>query len=240
MKLEYSLKESHAISFNEETVNKLFTLLKEYYNNDNIIISSKLQNEADISFESIEELLSYENLGEFRLNELTIKSNGTSDYRIEIKKGSHFFFTYGSTITIRFSLDNIDQCIGFRAKLKYLLKEIRLPFSYTILSKISIPIVIWFFSILFSLFFYLQPTSNSGNSIPISTFVILILIVAIIIGVIFVLNLFWVKLFPPIYYLWGKENLRFEKITKIRSKIFWVIFIGLIVGIIASILSRFI
>ena len=252
MRFDISFKKRDAIALEKDTLKKLTTLLDEQYPNASISISASLKNAARVRFDNIEELLAYDNSGKYSIEKLSIRHYNYSHntgVSIDFEQGLHMFFAYSSTICVSFEMESKDDCIAFRAKLEHIFEEMRLPFYYTFLSKISFLSLVWGVVgvVLGSFLIYMPLSPSSAGSditIPITQHIIFTfagsILIILILGIPFGMDHFWARLFPPIQYLWGKGIEHSRNIGKKRANIFWVILMGIVVGIIVTFLSRFI
>jgi len=136
MQFEMSFRRRCAIAVQGVTLKKIVSLLGEYYPNVDILIVALLKNNATVTFNNVEELLEYDNSGNYRIKELVIRT-WSHQFRIEFELGFSIFAPYGTTVVVNFRLNNQNDCVGFQAKLNAIFNEMRLPMYYTILSKFS-------------------------------------------------------------------------------------------------------
>ncbi|MCL2284651.1 MAG: hypothetical protein FWC26_15155 [Fibromonadales bacterium] len=240
MKFNIAFEEKCAIALHEKMISKIIVLLNQYYPNVNTSISATLNNKNSVQFNDLKELLTYDNSGDYRIETLNIDSGCKNNFSIKFKSSMSIFLAYSSTVSVSFCMETKDDCVTFKARLKEIFREIRLPFYYTILSKISSASTFLPAMALCWLYLYIQPNVAKNSSISLPTFTLIILIIISAIAFISGIGRIWSTLFLPIHFLWGDEVIRLEKIAKIRSNVFWVVIIGIIVGIVAAIFSRYI
>jgi len=236
MEFKITFKEKHAIALQEKKINKIAILLKQYYPDANMSISALLKNEDRVWFNDIEELLAYDNSNDYRIDTLYIDTDSRGNYEIKFHSTASVIFAYDSTVSVSFYMENKDDCIAFKAKLKEIFKEMRLPFYYTFLSKFSATSTFILVMTLYWFYNFMQPRITESPSVSLSMFAFIILF--IVFGVAFISGVghIWSTLFLPIYFLWGDDIIRLEKIAKTRSNIFWAV----IVGVILIVFSRYI
>jgi hypothetical protein len=221
----------NAIKVQKETLVKLFSLIKEYYPNENISISARLKNESKVKFENIEELINFDNYSSYKITSLAIDSSWPN-LSIQFIQNSHCFLKFNSTIEISFRMDTKDNSIAFRAKVENIFVEMHQPLYYTIISKISNGLILWIICGAFASYLFLQSSNSNDTSSPMFIGTVLAILITAVVDRLSHL------LFPPIQFLWGGETKRLDNIAKIKNNILWVIIFGTITAIIANIITR--
>lgn len=235
MMLTTTIERKFAIALEKDTLKKIFSLLTEYYPDSSVFIFTILKNKSTLRFENVDELLNYDNFGDYRIERLIIEPiTFSSDYKIDFASMPHPILSYRSTVSISYTLDNKNEAIGFRAKIDAIFCEMKLSRNYTILSKISYPIIVVLPILLW--FFYIA----KKEPFPLPIFCLVMIISVCIPACCLIIDKFWSALFPPIHFLLGREVERLKNLEKIRSNIFWCVFVAMVIGIFATHIARFI
>lgn len=209
------------------------SLLTEFC--DRIEWAAMTYRKTDIQFDTLEELLSYDNYSSNRIVQLEITGyqNWKRFARIEIQSDEMGLINYGSTLSCSYTVDSIDSELNFINQLEIILKKATA--SYWLLGKFSLFGTISAPSMLSTICGII--TGGYARPKDIS-FTIALIIIASALVIILVSR--WIdkhflrNLFPPIQFLWGEEVSRNSKWEKLRSNIFWGIIIALLIGIVAG------
>lgn len=229
-----------AIILDEERIRKIIKLIEKYCDGTKIEITTKRK--SQISFGSLEELLQYDNFGKNRIDELFI--SGYNDYlktiSIEFSQdlSPFLFISYGKTVNCSYTFYNQEDEKLFVEDFKILLSKYKAP--YWIMSKITPIGIIFWISASFSL--YNLFNDNLHFSDLTWPFFLIVLMLAILCWCLLIsLDRYVINyIFPPIVFAIGEEINRFEKNKNLRTNIFWVIIVGIIVGIATTIICNII
>lgn len=237
MTIDGCLKYYKALFFSSERMRELHSLLLSYC--ERIIYETETFNQRSIRFDSIDEMLSYDNYDKMRLKEIVIYgySKNTQVFRLTLSASRSWFslIGYWKTADCRYTFSNLQKETTFRSALQLFLKKATQP--YWPVAKISIYGLFLFFCAFSSMYNFSIGKTVAYNG---SFFLFFIaLITAILLMLCFAALDFYVfgSLFPPIVFAWGEEAKRSDKNHARRSNIFWGIIVAIVVGIISSYLT---
>ncbi len=222
-----------AIVVTKKLLEELEEIILSKFNN--IKYNALLDNGNSIDFNSLDEVVSYENFENNRIKHLRITAN--SSFNLEFNTKMSATVAYNSTVNMNFQMDNIDNCILFESKIKKLMEKNKQPWYYTVFSKTSsYHLGATFFAawVILAAYTLITKRSSNGGSSDVTSAVNLIL--PIFLTIIFMIVIISKKIrdyfFPPIIFYWESEVQRSDKIQTLRTQIFW----GVIVATILSIL----
>lgn len=230
MRIEGIYKFKKAILVNEELLRSLELGLCNFA--EEYAYTAKLESGNDIYFDNLEELLEYDNYSNRRIKHLTIRLS--LGFYIEFSKSFSLYNSYNNTVNVQYLCSNSEDSIIIQDKLRDIFEKGKLPWYYTLLTKFSI-MYFWTIYFMWSAFWNLR---NFGKEIPtegyklIGIMNIICIVIAVIIGVSYVLNKMRNVLFPPIVFYFGKEKERFDKNIKYADKVFWGIIIATLLSLI--------
>lgn len=237
MTIDGCLKYYKALFFSSERMRELHSLLLSYC--ERIIYETETYNQRSIRFDSIDEMLSYDNYDKMRLKEIVIYgySKNAQVFRLTLSASRSWFslIGYWKTVDCRYTFSNLQKETTFRSALQLFLKKATQP--YWAVAKISIYGLFFFFCAFSSMYNFSIGKTVTYNG---SFFLFFIaLIAAILLMLCFAALDFYVlgSLFPPIVFAWGEEAKRSDKNHARRSNIFWGIIVAIVVGIISSYLT---
>ncbi len=235
MRVNGRLKYNNAIIINEDFLKDIDSLIKEYF--ENPLYSATLLNGDRVFFESVIELIGYDNYSYRGIKTISI-SFGRRNC-IDIEPTISFVNAYGSTFVMDYMVDNNDVCDEIKRKVHLILDKHKQSKMYSLASKLSIMhfiIVITIILFIMSLRILNSP-KEQYNELP-NSLSIALLFLGMTSGVIFsvLLRIIVKRIFPPIVVFLGENIRKIEQASKLKSNIFWSIFVA---GIVSIIISRF-
>lgn len=216
------------------SMKELCKILNKY--STRLSFEAKTYSHTDITFDTIDELLNYDNFKPRRIKELQITAyrNFTRVITVYIGKDFNLFHltNYNETVNCSYQFDCVDDETLFKEKFNTWFDKAKS--GYWLLGKFSFLATFCVPSILIT-------AIRIGLNAPINADVSgLAILVAILAGGVFFWSAWFLdyhvlnNLFPPVLFNWGEESKRFEKWNKLRSNIFWGIIMALIIGLITS------
>lgn len=237
MKVNGKLKYNSAIIVNDTLIRELDGLLCEYFSEPKY--SAELLNDDKIEFETVDELVSYDNYSIREIKRIII-SAGLDNF-IYIEPTFSFLSNYKSTVEMYFRIDDGDKSEEVKRKVKTLLDKHKQTIFYTLASKISLThicILLMIMGFISNLYSLVTPR-NSVIEVSGSTIISLSSVVAVII-LLFSFGVYWIikKLFPPIIFYLGENINKTERNSKLKSNVFWGIIVAAIVSATVSLVLR--
>ncbi len=235
MRVEGRLKYNYAIIVNEDFIKDIDDLLKEYF--EKPLYAAILLNGDRVLFDSALELVEYDNYSYRKIKTMSISfGRGNSMY---IEPTTSFVNAYGATIVMDYTVDNNDICDEIKRKTLFIIDKHKQSKLYSLASKLSImhlSILMMIICCGMSIHILIKPREEIvelPNSISFAL-VFLGMFCGVISAVL--LRILVKKIFPPILVYLG-ENIRIiERTSKLKSNIFWCVFVT---GIVSIIISRF-
>lgn len=230
-------KSKRALVVNEKSLTEIVTLIGRYYPDKEVSIEATLKNGGNKKFVALDELFKYDNAGNYRIEELTIWFDSLSRGRLTFESTNDRFYHLidGTTMTLKYEMEKKEDCISFEANLYEIIKKMRLPLYYTVLSRIhffSIFVVVAIANGLFSAIYLSQNTT----SMPIWVVGLGLAISFFISAGVYIIDKIRGALFPPIQFMLGDERQRLSKLEKVRGNIFWCIIVAFGVGLLLLLL----
>lgn len=233
MILHGNIKFKEAIIVDEKMLKELEEVIEEFF--EDITYKCVLCNDDKIKFDSLQELLSYENIKTRSIKKMIVSFDKCNEIVFEII-GS-IINSYKYTIQGSYKVDDSNKSILFSEKIDSIFKRHRRNKWYTILSKISF-MHFWLLFFGISLVSSMRSIVEQGieqGYIYTTNAVNLSIIAALLICGIWVLILkFRDILFFPISFMIGEQIDIIKKREDIASKIFWGIIIAFIVSFIVA------
>ena len=216
MKVSGKLSYKSAIIVNDVFFKDIDELLREYFEKPKY--SAQLINGDEVEFESVSELISYDNFSNRAIKTMRI---------------------YKSTLEMCFEVENNDKSEEIKRKANDLCDKHKQSFMYTAASKFTlmhICILLWGLSFISNLNVLITHKTDDGTMSN-ST-----IVAAVTVGVVIMLlisaALSWIikQYFPAIVFYLGENIKSVEKKSKTKSNIFWCIIVA---GIVSAIVSSF-
>lgn len=231
MKVKGSINYRKALAISPDRLIELEIILLEYCTKvEYSVVTIK---GMEILFSDKTELFEYDNFGNRRIQELSIRcyNDITSASIIDIdfisESDCFALWGYNTTCRCRYRLEDIKQADLFTSAVSNFLKKITT--KYWLIGKFSLAGLLAILGLLSALHLWINPASQK-TQVNIFILIIAFALYALVCGI----NQFLRKLFPPIAFLFGEETERQQENTELRKNLFWVVIIGLAIAIIAS------
>lgn len=225
-----------AIIVDKKLLEELEKVILNFF--DRVSYSCKLYNDSRIDFESLEELLNYENPKIRKIMRLSITFGYSGE--IVFEPSIAFFSSYKYTVQGNYQNENLDESVLFQEKVKDILNRSKQDKWYTILTKINtmqfliVMLVFWACLLVFSVY-----TKGIEQEVTFSPIIFNLYIIAsfvfCLIG--YILSKCRNFLLPVIAYKIGEQIKVIEKGRDLFSKIFWGIIVAFFVSFIVAIIS---
>lgn len=236
MKIRGKIKFKEAIYIDENLLKKLEEVILEFFKK--VTYECRLCNDDYIEFNSLNELLCYENNKYRKIDTIKIKF----DYNVlEFSPTTSILSSYEYNVFGEYEVYDSDKSILFQEKVMNILKCNKKSKWYTFLTKIStfhLWIVIIGFFVANAIFSAIKGGINEGNIFTTNA-LNLTMAVAIILSIFLALmcNVFAKcrnTLFPPISFMIGEQIQEIRKNEDRFSKIFWGIIVAFIVSFVVA------
>lgn len=229
MRVNGRLKYDSAIIVNDIFFRDLDNLLIEYFEMPKY--SADLVNGDNIEFDSVLELINYDNFADRSISSVRI-SFGIGNY-IFLKPTIAFVNGYKSTIEMYFEIDNNDKCEEVKRKVRLIFEKHKQSMLYTIASKFTmmhICIVLLTLSFFSNLHVLIAPKNQivglSAQTVVAVCTVGTILLLLVGYGISWIIK----KCFPAIIFYLGENIKNIEKNSRFKSNIFWGVFVAAFVS----------
>lgn len=236
MEYKHEINIRRAFAVDEEKLKSIISLAEKYEGDklNRTTIYAKLKNKNELKCNSFEELLAFKNNGNDRIVELRIFVYGDNytiqDFFIWFKDPEILFWGISKTAVITCTLPTKNEAKQFEAGLLDIFEEMYLPWSYTVFTRLPFLVLhILFIGIMWVLILASITSFHNDGISPL--FFIMAGFVLIFLLMIFALKKFQAK-FPSVFFKWGEEKNRLDKLTASKNKVFWYFFIPIIIGII--------
>ena len=237
MNIHGSFKYKSAIILTRERVKEIEkTLLKDFNDlNCYVITYSK----DTVRFDTIDELLDYDNFGEWKIKSLHIDGTKPGGQKIEIyfRAEMGLLVSFSSTIEISYTVSDLKEIVALKEQALLIFKKCKAP--YNLISKFALYSVICIISIVSAIFTLSLPDVQIATLAFNVKSIVVMMLTGIIAG--FLIIKFptgWGKLFPPIVYYWGEEIGVSDRRNQLRTNIFWGVFVALIIGVITTYITN--
>lgn len=231
MTLDGRFEYKKALILTPERIKELEIILLKYC--ERIAYEATTVAETEITFASVDELLSYDNFQNRRIKSLTMIGRNKIDRVFTCifeASGLQSLFGYDGTFICRYTVSDVDTETTLKEDILDFLNKATAQFW--IFGKIRLLgllcILCWFSAV------YLvgYNNSNTGEKTVLGAFLACILGLSIVGMSITIDQCFLKNLFPPLSFVWGEEKFRFSKYEQLRKNIFWCVIIAIVVGIV--------
>ena len=222
-----------AIVVDENLLREIDRLIKEENKEPEYL--AYLENKDEIQFESIDELVNYDNYENGRIKELQIRAG--YELLIDISPSISPFIRYRSSVKVDFVSNNSEESELTKIKFKKLFKKHKQSKMHTIISKLSLPsmisiIIIFGFTYLISLYVYYS--NNNIEHMPSKDMMMAGIIVLSVI-LFFVLGSYMQKkYFSPIDFSIGHRINELEKESKLKWNIIWAVIVPIVISLVSK------
>lgn len=222
-----------AIIVDDKFIRDIDTLIKEYFAEPTYY--ADLLNGDQIEFDSVSELINYDNFASRAISALTIRS-GIENFMYIMPWGG-VINEYKSTINWKFEIDNNDKCEEVKRKAKEIFDKHKQSIMYTLASKFSIAhicsiVLALGVALNFYIWFILH---NQAKEVTNITMVGIWIIAIICFTVIEKFISYMVKkFFPSVVFYLGENIKKIENFSKLKSNLFWGVIVAVMVSVVAS------
>lgn len=235
MKVSGKLSFKSAIIVNNEFFIDMDELISEYFEKPKY--SAQLINGDEVEFESVSELISYDNFSNRAIKTMRI-GFGIGNF-IRIEPSIAFINGYKSTIEMGFYVEDNDKSEEIKRKINLICDKHKQSAMYTAASKFTIMhicILLWGLSFILNLNVLITHKTDDGT-MSIST-IVAVCTVGIVIMLLISAVLSWMikRYFPAIVFYLGENIKNVEKKSRTKSNIFWCIIVA---GIVSAMVSSF-
>lgn len=224
-----------AVVINDGFLEDIDKLLREYFDR-NPQYTTELINGDSIEFESVNELISYDNYSKRAIKTLEVYF-GVGN-RINIEPTISFLCSYECTIRMRVEVDDSDKLEEIKRKAKLIFNKHKQSTLYTVASKFStmhIAMMLLCYSVVLNLQILINPQKNTVD-MPLYMLIAICTVGFVFWGALSKAIAWAIRnLFPPVVFYLGENIKVFERKTDLKSKIFWGIIVAAFVSAIVSI-----
>ena len=221
-----------------QRLKELETLLLKHC--DSIDYKAITKNDAEILFDSFDEMSGFNNFGDDKITSLSLKCRVKNDYNfmISIDFSPKYPF-YSDTVRCMYCFSDIDKESVFIADFKKFLDKIAIYHTkYTICEWASVA----FFLILGLYPIFIPFNGNAYYQTARGVFPLIMGILlseAISIGLYYLCSrLIWKKLFPRAIYAWGEESESYSRLEKLRSNLFWGVLVAIVISVVVGLILK--
>lgn len=231
MILEGRFEYKKALILTSERIRELETILLKYC--ERVTYEATTVAETEVSFVSVDELLSYDNFQNRKLKSLTVNGRNGIDRTVTCMfapDNVRFFVGYGETCICRYTVSTVDTETTLKSEILTFLKKVTA--SFWLIGKFRL------FGLLGCISLYIFPSLLLFGGIRSTEWSFAMLIPSLLLGyglvaITRLLDRYVLeRLFPPIVFLWGEEAEYYEKCDGMRKNIFWCIIVAIVVGIV--------
>ena len=232
-----------AIVVNEEMLRAIEKEIHNYC--DRIEYNAKLENDAKIKFDSLEELLTYDNSKGDKIERLDIESrkrgyDSVDRVDISICADVKFFTKFESTVVVSLTTDSLDKKTLLKEKLEHIFTRFEQDKRYNKVSKNAISNRIELLFLICVIALCWQVVSN-GFSYANRGLLIVVIILGILEFIKTPIEKKQKEFYPPIVFYLGDEKSLYDDNKAGRNSFFWTVVIGgtltIVVGIAGIIVS---
>lgn len=221
-----------AIIVNEKLLRDLEKVILQFFKK--IKYECRLCTDDYILFNSLEELLNYENNKKSRIEKLVLEF----DYnKIEFYTTVSYFCSYGCTVVGSYKVETQDENILFSKKVMEVLEKSRRNKLYTFFTKISILYFMVFILVISSastIYLVMKEGLKGGNIYTTNSINLGITIGILIFFIGWILAKCRNLLFPPISFMLGEQIEQIKKNEDRTSKIFWGVIVAFVISYIVT------
>lgn len=221
-----------------QRMKELETLLLKHC--DSIAYKAITKNDAEILFDSFDEMSGFSNFGDDKIKSLSLKCRVKNDYNfmIDIVFSPKYPY-YSDTVRCMYCFSNIDKESVFIADFKKFLDRIAIYHTrYTICEWASFA----FFLILglYPIFIPFNGNAYYQTARGVFPLIMGILLSEVIpIGLYYLCSkLIWKKLFPRAIYAWGEESESYSRLEKVRSSLFWGVLVTTVISFVVGLILK--
>lgn len=239
MKIKGKIECKSAVIVNDTFLKNIDSIISKYFIKPTY--SAIILSGDSIEFDSLEELLNYENGLTEKIVSLNIDYGYYNSIRISSMEDS-----YDSSILIFYITDDSDTKVLFDTEIKNEINKISTSKLYSFISSSSISRISFIIFLIFTMisivsYFYGGQSSIKQLTILFNPLLYLAFVFAVFVylGILFGIRDIIRKLFPSVVFYLGMEKERYNKIKDIRKNIFWCVIVAFILAVIVDVISSF-
>lgn len=231
------IKRKKAVTILPERLKSLCVIILKHC--ERLEFSAETYAKTSICFDSIDELLEYDNFKPRRI--ISVGIDGYIGYSrvLSVQIGDLNFspvVNYGSTVRCDYKLPSVDAETIFKTDFETWYKKV--TSSHWLLGKFSFNGLFFVPSAFITLIRFLSGVDvgiDLTNGLIIGALVVVIASVFALIHILKLLDVHLLgNLFPAVAFLWGEETQRNEKWEKFRSNLLWGVLLALLLGLVTN------
>ena len=237
MKISGRIKKKKAVIISPDRLRELCDIIVKHC--DRLEFSAETYARTSITFDSIEELLNYDNFKPRRLISLDVEGYVGYSRIISVEIGNLSISpitNYGRTLLCDYQLPSIDAETVFKNDFETWFQKAKS--GYWLLGKFSFNGLLFIPSAAITL---IRLLAGERAEIDLSNTVLLaalLFVIALSVALVYLLKFLDTyllgNLFPAVVLLWGEETTRFEKWQKFRSNLLWGVIIAVLLGLMTN------
>lgn len=237
MKISGRIKKNKAVIISPDRLKELCDIMTKHC--DRLEFSAKTYAQTSITFDSIEELLDYDNFKPRRL--IFVDVDGYVGYSriISVEIGNFNIFSitnYGRTLLCDYQLPTIDAEAVFINDFETWFQKI--TSGYWLLGKFSFSGLLFIPSATITVIRMIVGERADIDLMNTATLAVLVVVIVLTVALICLLNFLDCyllgNLFPAVVFQWGEETTRYEKWERFRSNLLWGVIIALLLGLVTN------
>lgn len=233
MKISGTIERKRAVIINAERLKSLCEIILKHCTE--LEFSARTYAGTKISFNSMDELLNYDNYKPRRIKSLELKGYTGYSFGISVEIGDLsicMIRNYGSTVRCYYQLSSTDSETIYKNDFEIWYKKAVAP--YWALGKFSFGGLI-FIPASFITFVRICGINVGTNNPNIVALIFAIILGCILVAVAKFCDIYLLKnLFPAVLFEWGEEDNRNQKWQKYRSNLLWGIIMVIVMGLITN------
>jgi len=237
MKILGTYKYKWAIILQPQAMRELESLILRYY--ENPIYTAYLTNKNRVRFESLNELLEYDNTKGSEIKSLSVFGQLDFDstaFHMIIRANRGVFVNYTSTVEIEYVVKSPDDELTLNSRLKSLFDKTKA--RYSAVGKISLSSV--FMVALVAVLIYAFSVNLFSTAITLTLKSVLQVLGASALGSVINISgsLGLMYIFPSVVFNWGMQIEKSNRISALRTNIFWGVIISFVLSIIIYFITK--
>lgn len=234
MKLYDKFGYKKAITVDEKVLIELDECIRKYFSSPQY--KAQLLDGSSIVFESLEELLAYDNVGKKSFMYLNVDFGYSNS--LEFKPSISWVHSYGYSVSAEYVTKEKNDSILFKEELYKIMEKGKRSRFYTFITKVS---MFYFLCIvaglgigLFGTLFLLGVNTTSSTVVTMDTINMWCVSAFLILLISYILSSIRKRIFPVISFKLGDGIKVVERLNDLRSKCFWGVIVAGIVSVITG------
>ena len=237
MKISGRIKRKKSVIVTPERVRLICDIILKH--SERLEISAETLAKTTISFESIEELLEYDNFKPRRIVALEIAGYIGYSRIISVEIGDFNLSpitNYGSTVRCSYNLSSVDAETIFVSDFETWYQKSKC--SYWLIGKFSFNGLFFVPSAFITLIRFISGAEvniDLANGVVFAAVIAITLLACVFMYLVKLLDVHLLgNLFPAVAFLWGEEVKRNEKWEQFRINLVWCVIIGILIGLVTN------